>query len=383
MARDVLERLRGVDPAVDMPEADLDDRERLRRAIVATPFEPRTVSVPQRRRLARPTLVALLGVAVLLACGAAYAAHQVIGDQSKTPSLAPVSAAGRDRIVFSLVRGWSVPELYVVGPRGMGLRRLMTGWAAAFSPDGSKIAYVGNGLQIMNADGSDKRRLVDASTRTTVSWSPDGKRIVFVSEGLIDDSDEGELFVVNADGSGVRRLSPERVFGKDPVWAPDGRIYFDTSNLHQTADVSSPDFGRDVHGAGEICSIDPDGSDLEVVTAVPTPTSFSLSPDGTWLLIWDSSADRLVRLLASGQGTEVVVVDNLSRLCGHSSSPPMSAVESSWSPDGTRIAFTCPFTTSGGGGAGRLYVVRIDGSGLKRVPLPNGAIPRDPVWQPR
>jgi hypothetical protein len=70
MATDVLERLRAVDPAATMPEPDADERERLRRAIVATPLEPRAA----RRwpRLRGRTL------AVLLGSGTTYAARVLL-----------------------------------------------------------------------------------------------------------------------------------------------------------------------------------------------------------------------------------------------------------------------------------------------------------------
>ena len=75
MATDVLERLRAVDPAAAMPEPDADERERLRRAIVATPLEPRAA----RRwpRLRGRTLAVLVAGAVLLGGGAVYAGGYV------------------------------------------------------------------------------------------------------------------------------------------------------------------------------------------------------------------------------------------------------------------------------------------------------------------
>jgi hypothetical protein len=383
---------------IESETGDADDRERLRRAIVATSLVPRAAS---RWRWPRGrTLVVLLAGAVLFASGTVYAARLVVGGQSETANLASVATGVPDRIVFSKVRGWSGVDLFVTSPDGKGLRLLVRGWTdhPAWSPDGGRIAYVDVGhLWVMNADGSHKRELTD-HTAGMPAWSPDGKQIVFVWEpGVLTNhtGDEGELFVVNADGSGLRPLSPEGVYGKDPAWAPDGRVFFDTSNLQETTDLSSADFGKAKHAGGELCSIDPQGSDLEVVTAVPTPTSFSLSRDGTWLLVWDSSADRLVRLLASGQGMEVVVVDKVSRLLSQPYPSPQrlsgharpSRVESSWSKDGSRIVFAVVSTRHYPGGSwtwsgwSGLYVASVDGSGLRKVP--NSGLALDPVWQPR
>jgi TolB protein len=54
-------------------------------------------------------------------------------------------------------------------------------------------------------------------------WSPNGRRIAFASTRDTRDNDNGELYVMNADGSGVRRLT--RTPGTEvPLgWSPDGR----------------------------------------------------------------------------------------------------------------------------------------------------------------
>ena len=68
----------------------------------------------------------------------------------------------------------------------------------------------------MNADGSGLRRL----TRNTVGdrnpvWSPDGRRIAFESDW--------QLNVMNADGSGQRRLTRNAGRNFAPAWSPDGQ----------------------------------------------------------------------------------------------------------------------------------------------------------------
>jgi TolB protein len=91
-----------------------------------------------------------------------------------------------------------------------------------WSPDGRRIAFVselfgGRGLQVMNADGSGRRTLLHGVNGSHPTWSPDGRRIAFGSSHLAEFS---ELYLVNADGSGLRRLA-ER--GLAPVWSPDGQ----------------------------------------------------------------------------------------------------------------------------------------------------------------
>jgi dipeptidyl aminopeptidase/acylaminoacyl peptidase len=126
-------------------------------------------------------------------------------------------------------------DLVACAPDGSGLTRLTETPAAdegfpAWSPDGSRIAFTRyeNGLEggsgdlwIMNADGTGATRLLGgAGNDSEPAWSPDGRRIAFVRNG--------DVAVMNADGSGVRELTSDGQ-GEDrrPRWNPDGsRIVF-------------------------------------------------------------------------------------------------------------------------------------------------------------
>ncbi len=56
------------------------------------------------------------------------------------------------------------------------------------------------------------------------AWSPDGRRIAFES----DRDGNDEIYVMNADGSGVTRLTDNDAIDRSPAWSPDGRrIAFD------------------------------------------------------------------------------------------------------------------------------------------------------------
>jgi dipeptidyl aminopeptidase/acylaminoacyl peptidase len=99
----------------------------------------------------------------------------------------------------------------------------------AVSPDGSKIAYTrSGGIWVMNADGSNQVRLTtgpEGSSDTDPDWSPDGRRIVF--DRFVQDAGgaaDSDIFVMNADGSGLTPVTsgPERDAG--PAYAPDATL---------------------------------------------------------------------------------------------------------------------------------------------------------------
>ena len=179
-----------------------------------------------------------------------------------------------------------------------------------WSPDGRRIAFGsdrdGNReIYVMNADGSGVTRLTDNDAIDSgPAWSPDGRRIAFSStrDGSF------EVYVMNADGSGVTRLTDNDAFDWHPAWSPDGRhIAFDS----------------DRDGNWEIYVMNADGS-------------------GVTRLTYNGAADG---------------------------SP-------AWSPDGQRIAFG-----TGRHGKYEIYVMNADGSGATRLTY-NGARDLFAVWSP-
>jgi len=106
---------------------------------------------------------------------------------------------------------------------GSDRRQLTTGSndvAPAVSPDGTRIAFVRNGdLMVMNADGSNVRQLSAKGDRP--AWSPDGTRLVF------GDPTTTGLSVINTDGTGIVHLTDASVAEKEdgqPSWSPDGKM---------------------------------------------------------------------------------------------------------------------------------------------------------------
>lgn len=229
----------------------------------------------------------------------------------------PTWSSDGSLLTFSSFRS-GIPDLWVMKPDGKDTRQLTQDGAveggARWSPDGSRIAFYSfrddskQFMWIMNADGGDPQPVIEelVADPSTVcaggfpgGWFPDGKRILYRgSEGDIkalqicsandDGSDiktilsedshksyypalspdgrkiaftsdrEGnaEIYVMNVDGGGIRRLTRNDGTDEYPTWSPDGQwIAF-----HSDREGSSRD------GDFEIYVMRPNGSDVRRLT---------------------------------------------------------------------------------------------------------------------
>ena len=142
----------------------------------------------------------------------------------------------------------------------------------------SEEGYERQGISTMRANGSGFRRVTmpraGAARDDEPQWSPDGRRIVFVRDNLSAEPANGKaIFIVNADGSRLRRLTPwDLRAGDGPNWSPDGKRILFRSNESEHFTNSN------------LFTVGVDGSGLEQVTRVePTTRLYSsgFSPDGT------------------------------------------------------------------------------------------------------
>jgi Tol biopolymer transport system component len=218
-----------------------------------------------------------------------------------------------------------------------------------------KLAFhtgpAGAGISVVDPDGTGLTEITDPSGGQFDSfpvWSPDGTRLAF-RRG----SGDHELFVANADGTGLTALAPG-YSAEPPAWAPDGsRIAFTAYRGEK----------------GAIYVVDPDGSNLTEVT----------DRGGGWLS-WSPDGVRIVfGGAAEGGGADIFTVSadgtSLARLTedeGFDWTPV-------WSPEGEWIVFQ-----SDRDGESELYVVRPDGSGMRRLTdLPTDDVGGySPVWSP-
>ena len=144
----------------------------------------------------------------------------------------PCWSAGGTRILFAAERAgeWSI---YAMNPDGSG-QTVYAGYKLCdsyLSPDGRlEVVFLerdGNtDIYLVNADGSIVSRLTDhPETDQAPSWSPDGTRIAFWAwRGA-----NAEIFVMNADGTGQTNLTNNPARDANPCWSPDStRIVFES-----------------------------------------------------------------------------------------------------------------------------------------------------------
>jgi len=188
-----------------------------------------------------------------VACADLAEATQVT-DVSGRDSAYPVWSPDGSRITFDSNRDDPNPDddtvindVFTMAPDGSGVIRLTDGVGTstdpAYSPDGTLIAFASDrgrypekqGIYIMSAaDGSQVRRVTSlppaASLDYAPRFSPDGTQLVFSRE-VDEAAGDAALYVVNLDGSGLRKIASGDFYPGDADWSPDGtRIVFEASD---------------------------------------------------------------------------------------------------------------------------------------------------------
>jgi TolB protein len=157
----------------------------------------------------------------------------------------------------------------------------------AWSPDGQRIAFASERmgprlLFIMQSDGTRQIQLTPKASPTppedlAPTWSPDGRRLAFVTKR--GQSAYSEIYVINADGTGLQRLTNSLEEDTDPVWSPDGQTIAYASGI-------MPRY--------QLMTMRPDGSQQRLLNAnFDTGDHPSWSPDGK-SVVFSRQGDNIV-----------------------------------------------------------------------------------------
>jgi Tol biopolymer transport system component len=194
--------------------------------------------------------------------------------------------------------------LYVVNVDGTGVTKVARGGFPTWSPDGSRIAFVtgseggGSEIRVVNADGTGETTITDGrAQRDLPAWSPDGSKIAYVGW----EKGEGpQLYVVTLDGNETRLtdLRSDGMGGYSPSWSPDGatvaiEVFEDGNwNLYLAqADGSGVRNLTDLPGDENRPTWAPDGTRLAFMGSATASSEdisasfdvYTIYPDGTGL----------------------------------------------------------------------------------------------------
>lgn len=300
------------------------------------PVEARPAVRRAKRRLVKTIIVSVVAVAAL-AAGTVVGVERLIAAPPLRPAHhgpnhhnGPPAGIERGTVLFIRESASPRPRLYSMSAGASGPHVIPTGHlfllAAARSPDGGRIALLAqkpqvreipkDQLYLMNADGSGLHRIPVCSSAgchaLSLSWSPDGRTILL--PGLV--GGVVGIHAVDVETGDARTLTAPTGFGNSddtPVWSPDGRrIAFTRSE--------------------------------------PAPYVKSQ----IWVMNSDGTGAHQLTHIGDAQ----------------------YAAEPSWSPNGTRLAYSV-----GGGRAGGVFVMNADGSASREMTAcPSGG--EYPAWSP-
>lgn len=294
---------------------------------------------------------------------------------------------------------WALPVL------GGSPRRIgdVLAHAAAWSPDGQRIAYAtGFDLHVADSNGANSRKLATIDGRPHwLRWSPDGSRLRFTVVNL--KTGETALWEITPDGANLRPLLPD---WNTPAaeccgnWTKDGKHFLFQSARNQKIDVwmmreqgglfrqtksepvqitsgpmnfrapvANSDGGKIYTVAeqqrGELVRYDTQKKQWAPYLSGLSALALSFSSDGQWVAyvtypegsLWRSRADGSERL-------------QLTR-------PPLRVHLPRWSPDGKTIAFHASVY----GRPWKIHTVSATGGQLQQL-MPGERNERDPNWSP-
>jgi List-Bact-rpt repeat protein/WD40 repeat protein len=279
-------------------------------------------------------------------------------------ALARASSPGSNGRIFYMSNGSGSYNIWSVNPDGSDPTQLTTQTSNAegamrpsVSGDGSKVSYMqfddvaqtnSSQIWIMNGNGSGQTQLTTTGNNVInfeSGMSPNGSQVAFMRVDNNSATTGYDIWIMNANGSNQTQLTNSTDDEKSPEFSPDGTkiVYVRASG-----------------GANQIWLMNANGTNQHALLSSPGVqlTGPSFSPDGQKIVYEDSV-----------NGLSVMNADGSSPTAIHNASgQAIMAQDPTWSPDGTKLAFS--------------FFPGSSGQGIFTVPAAGGANPHQVINLP-
>ncbi len=326
----------------------------------------------------KPAITALLAILVLTS--SLFLASCFRPAASYKPSSLPsLIAFASDRDI--------TPHIFTIKPDGTDLKatsddNFTVDGLPVWSPDGSKIAFASDQsddyeIWTMNEDGSGRKKITNRPGWDGLPrWSPDGKKIAFVSEVRNSKGDLSyEISVINADGSGMKQLTDSA------TWNPDTNTSDDTEILGwNSAPTWSPDSSKILFASNR------DSSSLSPVLYIMNADGSGQKKFGLLLDVdgtapsWSPVTNQIVFVRGSAAKGDIWVMDGSSPFPLLTAKKITNSLDNNsspvWSPDGKKIAYVADTY-----GKDNIFIMNADGTGIQRLTYSQSNNDRNPAWR--
>jgi TolB protein len=180
----------------------------------------------------------------------------------------------------------------------------------AWSPDGSKLAFTSNRdgnpeIYVVNRDGTGLRRLTNSpAIDVTPTWAPTGNQIAFTSER----AGTPQIYIMNADGSGVRRISSE--WSDRATWSP--------APFNEIAYAARSGGGYDIRVYSFAT-----GETVQLTNGIGSNESPAFSPNGRHIAFTSTRAgkEQIFTIARDGKDLRQITKDGVNRYPNWSNYP--------------------------------------------------------------
>jgi Tol biopolymer transport system component len=289
----------------------------------------------------------------------------------------PAFSRDGERIAFRSSREGG--GIFVMGRTGESVRRVTRmGFKPTWSSDGTQLAFVSENVEMnpQNSEGRSQLWVADVNTGETrqldvidavlASWSPHGQRIAYTKRlaGQPSQPAQGDVWTIPAGGGEPTAVTTSVATDWNPEWSPDGRYLY---------------FASDRGGSMNLWRVAIDegsGRTLGEPEAITTPATslahISIAADGQHIAYSSVLVTTNIQKAALDPTTQAVIGEPEWVTTGTRrwSSPDPA-------PDGKTVAFYSLVRPDGD-----LYVVGVDGTGLRQLTGGDSTADRVPRWSP-